>query len=172
MAHVTGTPHLSFDNAPRLVGQLESNGLATLEVDTSALSSKSTKPPRSMKAALDAVAKVDYSDTTSTASEEDYDNLKLDPLTVVAGGKGGGFDGRGSEMSPVIDEKVYQELTTAPQSQESRPRAHRMQSISITLKKSGQKGKYFLLADEKELKGILTMGAARVCCLSRRIAAL
>lgn len=165
MASITSTPrNISFENAQQLVGELEPNGLATLSID------KSSSSPKSMKVALEAVAKGESnSDTASTASEEDYDNLKHDPLAVVAGGKGGGFDGKASETSPVIAEKVYQDIKAPNGKKSTRPAAQRMQSIPITLKKSEIKGKYFLVADEKELKGILKMGAARVrlhghCC--------
>lgn len=159
----------SFSKAQHLVGQLDQDGLATLEIDASVRNAAGNgglpgDPPRSMKAALDTVVKGSDSDTASTASEEDYDKMKPDPQTVVLGGKGGGFTEDGIEDSPVVKEKFYEAINTTPKAVKAkRPGLPaRLHSIPITLKKSDQKGKYYLIADNNELKNILKMGADRV----------
>lgn len=64
-----------------------------LRVDTAATSANSRKP-RSLKAALDSV---DLSKTPESGSEEDYDALKPDPSAIAVGGKGGGFEPKGTK---------------------------------------------------------------------------
>lgn len=84
----------SLDDAPHLVGQLNSDGIASLTPDPAYSTLGSSGRPGSLRAALEAVADSgrNTSDTSSeTASEEDYDALKHDPMTVVKGGRGGGF---------------------------------------------------------------------------------
>jgi hypothetical protein len=150
----------SLDKAKRLIGQLDSNGIASLKVETN-LENGYTKvnPPRSMKTALDTVTNTkrgkEDSDTGSTASEEDYDTLGHDPLTMVAGGKGGSIEDVALEGR--------EETKAAPGVVQSRPRPITgLKSIPITLQEADQKGKYFLIADDAELKKILKMGFERV----------
>lgn len=120
----------SLDKAPQLVGQLNAEGIASLQKDLSYLAPTSN-PPRSLKAALEAVSssKRGISDTSSeTASEEDYDALRHDPSTVVRGGRGGGFeeDANGGASEPVNNGKTYEDLKP---SSKSRPRPSRLRSM-------------------------------------------
>lgn len=155
----------SLDKAPRLVGQLNSDGIASFEVDKTYIPSISHEnPSRSLKYALDAAAKARGGSSTATASEsaseEDYDALEHDPMTVVVGGKGGGFGGEfDSKPSESGSEKTY-ECLEVPTSQ-TRPAVKRLKSIPITLQKSNEKGRYVLTADDDELREILRIGIER-----------
>jgi sterol O-acyltransferase len=103
----------SLDKAPQLVGQLDSDGIANLHEDTTYISPTNPGAPRSLKAALEAVAgsgrSTNWSDTASeTASEEDYDAMKHDPSAVVVGGKGGGFVAKAHESTTQDTGKTYE----------------------------------------------------------------
>ena len=153
----------SLDNAPQLVGELNSDRIANLREDTAYASSANTRAPRSLKAALEAVTglgrSTNGSDAASeTASEEDYDAMRHDPSAVVAGAKGGGFTN--GAKTPDI-EKTYEEFN-APSSKKSRPGPLRLKSISVTLNKLKEHGRYVLTADDDALKEILKVGIERV----------
>lgn len=117
MARPSASRSSSLEKAPRLVGQLNSEGIISLEKDSSPLSSK---PPRSLKVALEAATSSRGLSRTSseTGSDEDYDALKHDPATVVRGGKGGGFavdDGR-NLSGGAANGSTYQALKSASKS--------------------------------------------------------
>jgi sterol O-acyltransferase len=136
--------NVSLDQAPQLSGQLNADGIARLEVDSSYSAPRAPNPPRSLKAALEAVTDAgrNDSDATSTASEEDYDALKHDPMAVVNGARGGGFiEAR---------ESVKVELNTP--FPKSRPGPGRLQNIPATLNKSKEHGRYILTADDHALR--------------------
>jgi sterol O-acyltransferase len=111
-------------------------------------------------------------DTGSETSEEDYDNLKHDPATVVGGGKGGGYgaeaekkhvtiglNGNGNSNGNGSGYKTYEALKVPS----SRPGAPRLKSIPVTLNKLKEEGRYILTADDEALKEILRSGLERVC---------
>ncbi len=163
----------SFEKVPQLVGQLRADGtVASLQVDPTYSISNRSNPPRSMKAALDAVAasRRDSSGSgdsgiSDTASEEDYDSLKHDPMAVVVGGKGGGFEADPNGSSTIElngnGKKTYEEIAVVPKSK-SGPGLTRLTSIPITLNRLREKGRYILTADDEALREILRIGIERV----------
>ena len=160
---VINTPSSSLDKAPQLVGQLNADGIANLREDTTYTSPTTPGAPRSLKAALESVTdsgrSTNGSDTASeTASEEDYDALKHDPSAVVAGGRGGGFVHDGARTPDTG--KTYGGVKSP--SSKSRPRPTRLKSISVTLNKLTEHGRYVLTADDDALREILKVGIERV----------
>jgi sterol O-acyltransferase len=155
----------SLDRVPQLVGQLNSDGLANLIAGNDNAASKRPNPPRAMKAALDAVADSrsgsSLSSGSESASEEDYDALKHDPMAVITGGKGGGFvaEPSGKNTPELSIDKTYQDIKPAL---EARPGPTRLKSIPVTLNKLKEKGKYVLTADDEDLREILRIGLERV----------
>jgi sterol O-acyltransferase len=170
MARLAATPPIlasrssSIDKVPQLVGQLNSDGVASLEADHTYAQPRRLEPPRSMKMALDAVEgsrRNSSADSTSeSASEEDYDAFRHDPMAVVAGGRGGGFEAA-TNGAPVEANggKVYEALKVPPN---SRPGPPRLKSIPVTLNKLKEKGRYILTADDDALREILKTGIERV----------
>jgi sterol O-acyltransferase len=156
----------SLDKAPQLVGRLNSDGIASLEADSAYVLPSRSDPPRSLKLALDAAVEAGRSSSTDTASEtaseEDYDALKHDPMVVVVGGKGGGFvaDSDGKITPESSSEKAYEELEVPKLKRRSGPA--RLKSIPVTLNKLKEKGRYVLTADDDALREILRMGIERV----------
>jgi sterol O-acyltransferase len=116
-----------------------------------------------LKAALDAVADSRRDSSASTASEsaseEDYDAFRHDPMAIVAGGKGGGFETTNRKASDANGSKTYELLTV---SSDSRPSPTRLKSIPVTLNKLKEKGRYILTADNEALREILRTGIERV----------
>lgn len=160
----------SIDKAPQLVGQLNADGIASLEADPLYKNASRSNPPRSLKNALDAAVdsrRNSSGDATSETSEEDYDNLKHDPAAVVDGGKGGGYeDGESRHSPPELNgngngngHKTYEALKVP----HTRPGAPRLKSIPVTLNKLKEKGRYILTADDEALREILKSGLERVC---------
>lgn len=174
----------SIDKVPQLVGQLNSDGIASLQVDPLYQPLSRSNPPRSLKTALDAVAtdsrRNSSGDTQSETSEEDYDNLKHDPAAVVGGGKGGGYEEvEASHSMPELNGisnghsnangnglKNYEALKTDTH---KRPGVPRLKSIPVTLNKLKEKGRYILTADDEALREILKSGLERVGCIPREI---
>jgi hypothetical protein len=152
--HISNGPP-SLDEASRLVGQLNSDGLASLRIDTSISDNMETTSTQSTSLTSELPGGGEEGGQTSSGSEEeDYDNLQHDPLTVVTGGKGGGFDEKSEEQD---FEKPK------PGGVRNRPQLSRIKSIPIKLKKSDQKDKYILIADDLELKRLLKSGVVGVC---------
>lgn len=98
--------------------------------------------------------------TSESASEEDYDAFRHDPMAVVAGGKGGGFDGATNGAAAEINSSKTYESLKVPSS--SRPGPARLKSIPVTLNKLKEKGRYILTADDDALREILRSGIERV----------
>jgi sterol O-acyltransferase len=159
------SPSSVLNELSPLDGQLNSDGIASLKFDSNP-SMPVEDRPRSMKIALDSIATQDSGTDSETASEEDYDLLKHDPTAVIIGGRGGGFNGEGGLRQRKLEEtkeKVYEGLKAEAESKtHSRSRAPSLKSIPITLKKSDQKGKYLLTADDQELSEILRIGLEKV----------
>jgi sterol O-acyltransferase len=156
----------SIGSEPQLIGQLDSDGTASLQVDSTYVKANKGQPPRSLKAALNAAAQLRRESSTSDsvvsdASEEDYDVMKHDPTTVVIGAKGGGFVTETSESSVLAlnGKKIYEDIIP---NGNSRPGPTRMKSIPITLNKLKEKGRYILTADDAALREILKAGIERV----------
>jgi hypothetical protein len=155
---------LSLDEAPQLVGKI---GIARFEVNEneSAIKGQSNRSsPRSLKAALDTAAQNRRSGGQSTpdsTSEEDYDKLQHDPLTVIAGDEGGGYGH--IQHSGAYRSGINQELETEqPTSKRDQQMSSELKSIPITLKKADQNGQYYLVAHDLELGEILKIGVERV----------
>ena len=152
----------SIDKVPQLVGQLNSEGIASLEADPT-YAPRTRSSPRSLKIALDAAAehsrRDNTGDTTSETSEEDYDAIRHDPMAVVAGGKGGGYEGNENIPPETNGSKKYESLKVPSN---SRPSALRLKSIPVTLNKLKEKGRYILTADDDALREILRTGIERV----------
>ncbi|KAE8454042.1 hypothetical protein EG329_007818 [Mollisiaceae sp. DMI_Dod_QoI] len=164
----------SIDKVPQLIGQLNSDGIASLTVDPLYQLPSRSNPPHSLKSALDAATdsrRNSLGDTTSETSEEDYDNLKHDPAAVVGGGKGGGYreesgspekatemNGNGHANGNANGHKTYETLKISSQ---TRPGVPRLKSIPVTLNRLKEKGRYILTADDEALRDILKSGLER-----------
>jgi sterol O-acyltransferase len=150
-----------------LIGQLNQDGIASLEENNTHSAPTLHSPPRSLKAALEAVAssRGGSIDTASeTASEEDYDALKHDPTAFVRGGKGGGFlaDSNGVQTPDAATNGRQHKDTKIPSSK-SHPGSTRLKNIPVTLNKLKEPGRYVLTADDSSaLSEILKMGMERV----------
>ncbi|TAQ89374.1 hypothetical protein B7494_g2302 [Chlorociboria aeruginascens] len=151
----------SLEKVPQLVGQLNSDGIANLEVD-GPHASTNNGPSRYLKASLE--TNIDYtkghpintsSESTSEEEEEDYDSLRHDPRTIVDGGKGGGYSGKRSSTS----NPSYEELKT-PKSL-PKPNSSRLKSIPVTLNKLEENGRYVLTADDDTLRELLKISVER-----------
>lgn len=154
----------SIEDVHQLVGQLDSNGIASLSADPNYSRPSISNPPRSLKSALKAVGRSQNSGyTTPESSEEDYDALKHDPTAVIVGGKGGGFDEseKSSGDSGILanGSRTYEDIETVAK---SKPMPPRLTSIPVTLNKLKEKGRYILTADDAALREILKLGIERV----------
>jgi len=170
MARMLATPPAlasrssSMDKVPQLVGQLNADGTASLTADETYSQPQRSEPPRSMKmalGALDGSRRNNSADSASeSASEEDYDAIRHDPMAVVAGGKGGGFEGAANGNGLETNGSQTYESLKVPKN--SRPGPARLKSIPVTLNKLKEKGRYILTADDDALREILRTGIERV----------
>jgi sterol O-acyltransferase len=103
---------------------------------------------------------VNTSNHSSLSDEEDYDELKHDPKTMVEGSLGGGLkintmNGHSNGIPQASStEKVVEVIR--PTSPAARiPLGDRRRSIQITLEKTNKKGKYILTADDPEYREIM-----------------
>ncbi|KAI9676503.1 MAG: acyl-CoA/sterol acyltransferase [Caeruleum heppii] len=100
------------------------------------------------------------SSAASTPSEEDYDALKLDPLSVIPGSKGGGLQSirRRTGSTLQAGEDGDDPNDDHEDSNGTKLRSRRRKSIPIKLEETGSKGRYLLTADDPEIREILRNG--------------
>lgn len=145
-----------------LIGRLDADGAASLQVDSSISSPTSLNGGErisAMKAALrDATNSTgnNSSADSETPSDEDYDTLTPDHEAILPNGA----DKSSHSVSEVPQEEheAYEALMAG----NNRPAMKRMRSIPIILKKADKKGRYLLKADDVELRRLLKMGMERV----------
>ena len=161
----------SSDESSHLVGELLEDGIADLrpaKVEAHEHAVNGTEP----------ILKLNNSDDVDTearlraasgSSDENYDALKIDPTTVVQGGKGGGLESTATldtplRFSPISDGEYASASESSPSTANAKSPnlLERRKSISIKLEKTGTKGRYILkAADEPELKELLRFWVQR-----------
>lgn len=153
-----------------LLGSLDQDGFAELNALgngnlTAASSDRSTVRQRATRSESAATS-------ITTNSEEDYDDIKIDPSTVVQGSKGGGLkvaatlDAPRSRLGLDSLRAIDTTWATETPSKSSEPSTSlgqhaRRKSIPIKLEKTGRKGRYLLSADDPEIREILRWGLQR-----------
>lgn len=139
--------HQDTLDAPQLVGRLGRNSIAELQPNLVSTSEKDghvqSNATRDCVGARDfasrsksdsAAANVDSDDTI-----EDYDELEIDPDTLIANSRSNGEQHRRSDAGP----------------------PSRRRSIQVKLQKTERKGEYTLTADDPEISEILQKGIER-----------
>jgi len=139
--------HQDTLDAPQLVGRLGRNSIAELQPNIVSTSEKDghvqSNATRDGVGARDfasrsksdsAAANVDSDDTI-----EDYDELEIDPDTLIANSRSNGEQRRRSDAGP----------------------PSRRRSIQVKLQKTERKGEYTLTADDPEISEILQKGIER-----------
>jgi sterol O-acyltransferase len=105
-----------------------------------------------------------------TNSQENYDDLKIDPSTVVQGSRGGGLQAEPTLGSPRRSRVALANLATVDVSWTPKsasdldspiPRHVRRKSIPITLQKTDTRGRYLLSADDPEIREVIRRGLQR-----------
>ena len=139
--------HQDTLDAPQLVGTLGRNSIAELQPN---LVSSSEKDGRvQSNAARDGVGAHDFASRSKSDSAaanadsddtiEDYDELEIDPDTLIANSRSNGEQRRRSDTGP----------------------PSRRRSIQVKLQKTERKGEYTLTADDPEISEILQKGIER-----------
>jgi sterol O-acyltransferase len=141
--------HQDTFDAPELVGKLGRNSIAELQPNLVSSSEKDGRIPsngtqdgvgardfasRSKSDSATATANTDSDDTI-----EDYDELEVDPDTLIANSRSNGESRRRSDAGP----------------------PSRRRSIQVKLQKTDRKGEYTLTADDPEISEILQKGIER-----------
>lgn len=163
-------PHLPTHHtldAPQLMGTLSRDGVAALQADRSAADSaqrstaKEGVEPRDfgrrahMNPAI--VDDEDYDYQEDDDEIENYDELELDPDTLIANSRKSMDD----TMRPAEGQHADTHVTGA-QPGANRKLTHRKRnSIQVRLEKTDRKGRYVLTADDPEIKEILRKGLER-----------
>ncbi len=158
VAHPPLVSENSLDNASRLVGELSSDGTASLRKEDSNVLNGSHRATlgRALSDSPPSVA------SSTTTSDEDYDAQRADPAALVEGSRGGGLEVEG-KISPgrVSRQNSRFEAIKPPSLDAPRPAFRRRKSIPVTLEKTDKRGRYILTADEPELRQILREGIER-----------
>ncbi|KAM0705028.1 hypothetical protein Q7P35_007815 [Cladosporium inversicolor] len=141
--------HQDTLDAPQLVGKLGRNSIAELQPNLVASLERDGRV--SSRTAQDGVGARDFASrsksgsaaaTANTDSDdtiEDYDDLEVDPDTLIANSRSNGEQRRRSDAGP----------------------PSRRRSIQIKLQKTDRKGEYTLTADDPEISDILQKGIER-----------
>lgn len=153
-------------DAPALLGTLNRKGIAALERDHPTPNGHSTAPsaPSPIKPSAnsdsrdfsrDAIggdsAVADASDEESDQTIEDYDQLELDPDTLVA-----------NSRKSIDDSLRPGGMDSSPEKDTDKPYTKRKRnSIQIRLERTKEKGRYILTADDPEIRDILRKGMER-----------
>ncbi|KAK5131193.1 hypothetical protein LTR08_001218 [Meristemomyces frigidus] len=150
-------------DAPQLVGKLGEDGIAALKshhsVGSDGLTFRADQErteTRDFVTSAAAIGEEDDSDDTL----EDYDELEIDPDTLIANLRGmddtmSATTGAQPSMSDGVGNTLGQ-LDTGPNG-----RHKKRGSIQIRLEKTDQKGRYTLTADDPEIRSILRKGIER-----------
>lgn len=105
--------------------------------------------------------------STGISDEEDYDGLRLNPLTIVEGSSGGGLQEQGTMnghntqngVDALVPENAVVgrafEAIKAGSPNFTTQSASRRKSIQVIVEKTGKKGRYLLTADDPEFREIL-----------------
>ncbi|KAI9805262.1 MAG: acyl-CoA/sterol acyltransferase [Piccolia ochrophora] len=161
------------DETPQhLIARLDSDGVASF---TSAMDAN-VGPTQSPRGTTNGVKKdgishdkgfssSDSSERSSVpSSDEDYDALEVDPSTMIAGAKGGGYSNgerpssaRRRSASSMLEQRngTHQDSPAGSPSPLMGKSGQHARSISIKLEKTDRKGKYTLRADDYEIRDIL-----------------
>ena len=139
--------HQDTLDAPQLLGRLGRKSIA--ELQPGLVSSSETHVRLQSNAARDGVGAQDFasrpkSDSAAANTDpddtiEDYDELEIDPDTLIANSRSNGQQSRRSVAGP----------------------PSRRRSISVKLQKTDRKGEYTLTADDPEISEILQKGIER-----------
>lgn len=138
-------------DAPHLVGSIGKDGTASLTPSNGqqdASSSSSSSP-----------------ELTSDEDIEDYDNIKLDPDTIIDGSSGGNLptstpDDNDLSLKPTPSGVGHIRRRSDVNGRQPSPDSRR-KSIQIRLEKTDRKGHYVLTADDPDIRDILRKGIER-----------
>ena len=156
----------TFD-APRLSGQLGQNGVADLKAEGLAKNNGNGSTVRSISYGTDTrdfgpqsmFEPVLDDDEGSSDAIEDYDDLELDPDTLVANSR------KSMDESYRPSGQTFDGSNESKMRRESDPLANskfqKRNSIQIRLEKTDKKGRYTLTADDPEIREILRKGIER-----------
>ena len=157
----------SLVDKARLLGQLDLASLA----DSGAQSSRLQEND---EAGLQQAANIaDIAVQLITSEEDDYDNIKVDPSTVLLGSRGGGLQTEATLESPRrsclgLSTLSDVDVSTATSNKRLSLKADvslsnrsRRRSIPVTLQRTDTRGRYLLSADDPEIREILSRGLQR-----------
>lgn len=154
-----------------LVGNLDQDGIAEIEIPRNG---ELTATPSGGRTVTQRVSRSGSAatSTTTNSGEDDYDDVKIDPSTVVEGSKGGGLKTAATLNAPrsrlgldslrAIDTSWATGTASKPSGHSTLSSHHaRRKSIPIKLEKTGTEGRYLLTADDPEIRAILRRGLQR-----------
>jgi sterol O-acyltransferase len=161
-------------DAAQLKGSLGRNGVASLQAEVgshrsatpdrngSAIRSETTGAKNVRLHSESAVADEEDDDVdASDTSIENYDDLELDPDTLVANSRKSMDDSYRPAAGPDVDADGENELGRT-RSEPGRKQGHKKRnSIQVRLEKTDRKGRYILTADDPEIRDILKKGLER-----------
>lgn len=136
---------MSSDKSSQLIGNVNSDGTATLGADgTAFINLTDSRSNHFPTAASDILTSKSASES---GNEEDYDSLQQTSTAVLQQATGDGLEevSRGQKDNLAV-----------------RPAPTRLRSIPIVLDRLEEKGKYVLTADKNAIREILKMGLERV----------
>ena len=160
----------SNDNA-NLLGRLDPDSLAYSgsKSNGDAFEFRDGKEPALQQAANTA----DTAAQPVAPKEDDYDDINVDPSTVLLGSKGGGLQSEATLESPRrirlgLNTSFHVDISTTTntgilpsKAPLSSPHRLRRKSIPVTLQKTDTRGRYLLNADDPEIREILSRGLQR-----------
>lgn len=139
-------------DADQLTGKLLDTGEATLTAEANGKPSATRTETRDFGESSSAIEDEDGSDDT-----EDYDNMELDPDTLVANRRSlADINDPGAAAVGGLDGMANGRTST-----ETTSTASRRKSIQVKLERTDRKGRYILTADDPEIKEILRKGVER-----------
>ncbi|KAK4898266.1 Sterol O-acyltransferase 2 (Sterol-ester synthase 2) [Elasticomyces elasticus] len=139
-------------DAPQLLGSINRDGIAALKADLSAGKDGAARPAKSRTETRDFSRAASGSESAvedeSDETIEDYDNLELDPDTLIAN--------RRKTLVDMMDGSMESHVRLRQPG-----KAQKRNSIQIRLEKTDRKGRYVLTADDPEIREVLRKGVER-----------
>ncbi|KAK5713313.1 Sterol O-acyltransferase 2 (Sterol-ester synthase 2) [Elasticomyces elasticus] len=141
-------------DAPQLLGSINRDGIAALKADLSAGKDGGgpARPAKSRTETRDFSRAASGSESAgedeSDETIEDYDNLELDPDTLIVN--------RRKTLVDMMDGSMESQVRLRQPG-----KAQKRNSIQIRLEKTDRKGRYVLTADDPEIREVLRKGVER-----------
>lgn len=161
-------PHNDTFDAEELIGSISKDGIAALKPRSKSSATVTPRLDQDQNENIPPNVNSSSSSIIDSADEvEDYDDIQVDPDTIIEGSSGGDLEHSMSKsdanlprMQRTLSGTGHIRRKSETQARPASPDARR-RNVEIRLEKTDKKGRYILTADDPEIREILRKGLER-----------